>query len=54
MGKLIFSPDIDSLWQAMLTDLNTESGSFYIDVAMDCMHAVCDGVISGKWGHRYF
>jgi len=38
----------------MLTDLITESGSFFIEAAMDCLHAIGDGMISVECRHRNF
>ena len=38
----------------MLTELTTESGSVYIEAAMDCVHAICDEMISVECRHRNF
>ena len=51
VNKLIVSPDVSTV---MLTDLTTQSGSFCIETAMDCLHAVCDGMISVECHHRNF
>jgi hypothetical protein len=38
----------------MLTDWTTESGSFWIEAAIDCLRAVNDGMISVEMRHTNF
>jgi hypothetical protein len=43
---------IDSVnCEALLTDFNTESGSFWRESAIDCLRAISDGVMSVECRH---
>jgi hypothetical protein len=45
--NLIVSPDTSTLYKrAVLTDLTAESGSFWIDAAIDCLCVISDGMIN--------
>ena len=39
---------------ASYADVTTESESFCIKAAMDCLHAICHGMISVECRHRNF
>jgi len=42
------------LWLAVLIELTAESGSFWIEEAVDCLGAISDGVISIECPHINF
>ena len=45
---------IDNLSVALLNDLTTASGSFWLEVANDCLRTVIVGIISVECHHRNF
>jgi hypothetical protein len=47
--NLIVSPDTSTVYgEQAVTDLTTESGSFWIEAADDCLRAISDGIISDE------
>ena len=51
IDNLIISSDILTAWRTALTDLITESGSFWIEAAIDFLCAISDGMISVECRH---
>jgi hypothetical protein len=54
MANLIVSPDTSTPLMATCADLITESGSFWIEAAIDTVRAVRDGMIGVECRHTNF
>jgi len=54
INNLIVSPDTSTLWRAVLNDLTAESGSFWIEAAIDILRAISDWKVSVERRHTNF
>jgi hypothetical protein len=54
IGNLIVSPDTLTLSMASSADLTTESGSLWIEAAIDCLRAFSDGMNGVECRHTKF
>jgi len=52
--NLIVSPDTPTVWRALLNDLTKESGSFWIEAAIDCLLDINEGMIIVECRHTDF
>jgi len=41
-------------WRALLTDLTTESGSFWVEATLDCLYAISDRTNTVECCHMNF
>jgi hypothetical protein len=55
IDNLIVSPDTSTVYgEQALTDLTTESESFWIEAANDCLRATSNGMISDECRHTNY